>query len=282
MSIKAKLIRVKGVTTLKVQKNSPHIFFGVGVIGIVTSTVLACRATIKLERTLDAIKSDLEGADHLRGDNYRKDVAYSYAKGTLELGKLYGPAVVIGGVSLLALTGSHVQMTRRNTALTIAYTGLHQAYNEYRARVREHLGEEKERDLYHGVKLEKRTDDKGKPKDIKVVDPNGLSVYSKIFDEGNANWLKDPELNRLFVQCQQNYANDLLQARGHVFLNDAYDMLGFERTQAGQVVGWVIGGDGDNYVDFGLFNCESARFINNTERSIILDFNVDGVVFDKI
>lgn len=285
MSIRNRVTRLVTRQGLKLQKNSPHILFVAGVAGVVTSTVLACRATLKLEKTLEDIQYDIEGINQLEvvadseNPHYNKDKAYAYAKGGFELARLYAPAIAVGGVSLIALTGSHVQLSRRNTALTVAYTGLHQAYNEYRARVREHVGEDAERDLYHGVKLEKV---EGSKELARVVDPNNLSVYAKIFDESNPNWSKDPEVNRLFVQCQQNYMNHRLHAVGHVFLNDCYDSLGFDRTRAGQVVGWVLGDEGDNYIDFNLFDCDSARFINNEERSIILDFNVDGVVLDKI
>lgn len=283
MSIKNSVTRALSRQTLKIKKNSPHILFVSGVGGIIVSTVLACRATLKLEKTLDYIQADIPMLDGPEGDQYdKKDVALAYTKGSFEIVKLYGPAVVVGSVSILALTGSHLQLTRRNTALTVAYTGLHQAYSEYRQRVRDHVGEDQERDLYFGVKTEEVEGDNGKMKKIKVVDPNGISVYARFFDEGSPNWQRDPEINRLFVQCQQNYANDLLQARGHVFLNEVYDMLGIDRSKAGQVVGWVISDDGDNYIDFGLFDCASSRFINGWERSVLLDFNVDGVIYDKI
>jgi hypothetical protein len=289
MSIKTSITRTIGRATLKVSHNSPHILFGAGVIGVVGATVLACRATLKLEKAVEGLQYDVnaikstEYTNDERGENAdRKDLAYAYLKGTLEITKLYAPAVAVGGLSLVALTGSHVQLSRRNTALTVAYTGLHQAYNEYRSRVRGYIGDEKERDLYHGVELQKVEGADGKKHEVKVGDPNKLSVYAKIFDESNVNWSKDPELNRLFITCQQNYLNHRLAATGHVFLNEVYDALGFDRTQAGQIVGWVLNHDGDNYIDFGMFNCDSSRFINGWERSIVLDFNVDGVVFDKI
>jgi hypothetical protein len=158
-----------------------------------------------------------------------------------------------------------------------AYALVQQAYDEYRERVREELGEDRELEMYHGPK----TDPKNKEL-LELGDPNKRSPYSKIFDEYSNCWEKDPELNRLFVQCQQNYANNLLHARGHVFLNEVYDMLGIERTKAGAVVGWVIGHDGDNFVDFGIYDPDNSKFVNGYERSIVLDFNVDGVIYDKI
>ncbi len=270
------------------KKNSPHIFFVGGVIGIIGSGVLACRATLKLEDTLDEVKKDLDIVKALHdnpapGSQYpeqehHKDLGYVYGKSAVHLGRLYGPAIALGAVSIAALTGSHIQMTRRNTALTATLAAVSKAYDEYRIRVQGEIGKERELDIHRSIKEEKND----KKELLKVTDPNGWSPYARFFDESCPNWVKDAELNRIFLQCQQTYANHLLRARGHVFLNEVYDSLGLERSRAGQVVGWVINGEGDGYVDFGMFEANSNRFINNLERNIILDFNVDGVVYDKI
>jgi hypothetical protein len=98
-------------------------------------------------------------------------------------------------------------------------------------------------------------------------------------------WQRQYGQNQFFINCQQNYANERLRARGHIFLNEVYDMLGFERTKQGAVVGWLLNGEGDGYVDFGVFkNNEDtvSRFLNHHERNILLDFNVDGIIYDKI
>jgi hypothetical protein len=278
------------------KKQSPHIFFAAGVIGAVTSTVLACRATLKLSESLDKIKTDVDNVHALNPekqesdtdivryptDQYRKDLGYVYGKAALEITKLYGPSIVIGVASIGALTGSHVQLTRRNSALMAAYAAVQQAYLEYRERVKQELGPERELDIYHAASFEVVENADGKKEEVKVVDPNKYSPYARFFDEYSQHWEKDPELNRLYIQCQQNYANNLLQARGHLFLNEVYDMLGVDRSKAGAVVGWVISDVGDNYVDFGIYEAYNGRFVNGFERSILLDFNVDGVIYDKI
>ena len=246
---------------------------------MVTSTVLACRATLQTEDMFGEMKSDIEAAKSM-DDN--RDVAYAYVRNVVRFGKTYAPALLVGGASAALLTGSHIQLTRRNTSLTLAYAGLHKAYAEYRARVREEVGEEKEKDLYHGVTLEEAKNEAGKLAKFKTVDPNAISPYARFFDEGSPNWHKNAEYNRLFIQCQQNYANNILIARGHLFLNEVYDMLGIEHSSAGAIVGWIINGDGDNFVDFGLFEAHQRGFVNGYEPSIMLDFNVDGVIYDKI
>lgn len=283
--IPAGITQTFGRQLLLARKSSPKTLFIAGIAGVVVSTVFACKATLKLEETIDEVQSDLgimkAHAKELEDKVYRRDVAYIYAKGGVNLVKLYGPAVVLGGLSIAALTTSHITLTRRNAGLTAAYSAVAASFETYRERVRKELGEEKELDIYHGVSLEKVKID-GKEQTVRVLDPNGRSMYARIFDEYNCNWYKNPEINRVFIQAQQNYFNQLLQARGHVFLNEVYDRLGFERSKAGQVVGWVISEQGDNYIDFGLFESASTRFVNGVERSIVLDFNVDGVIYNKI
>ena len=274
---------------LILKKQSPHIFFATGVLGTGVSTVLACRATLKLSDTLDKIHGDVQNVKDLRhlahskaevytNDQYAKDLTYVYSKGTINLVRLYGPSVLIGVASIGLLTGSHVQLTRRNSALMAAYAAIQKAYDEYRERVIDELGEDKERELYHGASIQ--VVDK---EEVLTVDPNVYSAYAKWFDEASQCWEKDPEQNRVFLQCQQNYWNDRLQSRGHVFLNEVYDNLDIPRTKAGAVVGWVKDSrDGDSYIDFGVYEARNGRFLNGIERSILLDFNVDGTIYDKI
>lgn len=278
-------------SVLNTKKNSPHIFFGVGLGGIILSTVLACRATLKVEDIVDEAQYDINEVKKLhetesRVENeYRKDLGYVYVKSAANVAKLYGPSVVIGGLSVAALTGSHVQMTRRNAALTATLTLVSKAYDDYRKRVRDELGVEGERELYHSVSntiIAERED--GTKDVVKVADPNSWSPYARFFDESCSAWEKSSELNRLTVQMTQNYYNARLQTRGHVFLNEVYDAFGIERSSAGSVVGWVLDSDGpgDNYIDFGMFEAYNRDFVNGQERSILLDFNVDGVIYDKI
>lgn len=279
---------------LTLKKQSPHIFFGLGIAGSVTSTVLACRATLRLSETLETIENDVSNIKEFRAtylqmtpedqENYSKreldkDTAYVYAKATYKLGRLYAPAIGLGVLSISALTGSHVSLSRRNTALMAAYSAVSKAYADYRERVMLEVGEERELDIYH-AKVKAISEATGETVD--VADPNKWSAYARFFDEGSPHWEKNAEFNRLFVQCQQNYANELLRARGHLFLNEVYDSLGIDRSQAGSVVGWVIGKHGDNYVDFGMYEALNAQFINGWEPRILLDFNVDGVIYDKI
>lgn len=274
------------------QKHSPTVLFGAGVVGVITTTVLACRATLKLEEVLEETKANLETSRTLSHKDYsekdrQKDTAYIYIRGVVAVTKLYGPALIVGALSVASLAGSHNILTKRNAALTAAYAALDKGFAEYRRRVVSEFGEEKDRELRHGVAVyDGKNDNTGKTdKSIMRAGPAGASIYARFFDEYSRSWSPTPEYNLLFLKCQQNYANDLLHSRGHVFLNEIYDMLGIERSKAGAVVGWVISTEYDNYIDLGLFDGDNPRardFVNGREGSILLDFNVDGVIYDKI
>jgi len=282
-----------GRQLLIAQKHSPVLLFGAGVIGVVTTVVLASKATLKLEAVLEGVEKDvltIESAQ-LKGyseDDRKKDKILIYTKAVVNISRLYGPAFLVGVASIAALTGSHVVLNRRLAGVTAAYAALEKGWNEYRRRVIGEYGEDKDREFRYGtVEREVLEETKEGPvaKMIKELDPNSYSVYSKFFDELCPDFQREPEYNMLFLRAQQNYANDKLRSKGHLFLNEVYDQLGIERTQAGQVVGWVISKEGDNFVDFGIFNANRERsraFVNGQEAAIRLDFNVDGVIYDKI
>lgn len=274
----------------RAKQQSPNLMFGAGMVGVVTGGVMACRATLKLPATLDEIEKDLnkvkearetEGTELAKASDYehRAVVARVYGGSALRLGKLYGPSIVVVGIGIACLTGSHVQLTRRNAALQATAVAIQTAFDNYRERMKEELGEERENAIYRnldGIDLDKLDPlEEGR-------NPNEFSPYARVFDESNPHWEPNPEVNRGHIQCQQNYANHLLTTRGFVFLNEVLDVLGFEPCQAGQFVGWVMGGKGDNFVDFGLFKAENGRFVNGLERSVWLDFNVNGVIIDQV
>ena len=280
------------------QKHSPTILFAGGVVGIIATTVMSSRATLKLNVTLEATAENLEKAKTLHEsehpdystDDYRKDVGILYARAVVDVTKLYAPAFLVGAASIAALTGSHKILTSRNAALTAAYAALDTGFREYRQRVVKEFGPEVDQKLRYNAeeRTETQVTPNGSSKEVKVLraGPDNISIYARFFDDGSASWSRVPEYNFLFLRCQQNYANDLLKSRGHLFLNEVYDFLGIERSRAGAVVGWVISKDsGDNYVDFGIFDGNNPRardFVNGREGSILLDFNVDGVIYDKI
>lgn len=292
MKIPDQVTRLAAKQLLVLKKQAPHILFGAGVAGVVTSAVLACRATLKVSDKLDEIKLDVEGIkrdelrpylSHHKGNapvNTRRDLAFAYGRGVCSIGVLYAPAVIVGAASIAALTGSHVTLTRRNNALTAAYVTISKAFADYRDKVREELGEEKERELYRKSQVDVVTNPDGSQT---VVAKGDRHQYARIFDESNRNWQPNAESNRLFLEANQEHWNTYLRVHRVVMLNDVYRSLGFEPTEAGQLVGWVYASEtGDNYVDFGIYQMSNADFVLNGDRTVLLDFNVDGIVYHLI
>lgn len=289
--IPAGATQVVGRNILQLQKHSPKILFSAGLVGAVTSTVLACKATLKLEEVLEGTQKTLIDIDtvmdhpNYSDEDKTKDKAIVYTKAVVAIGKLYAPSIILGTLSISCLVGSHHILTSRNTGLMAAYAALEKGFDEYRTRVREDLGEDKERELRYGSEVVTTKDADGKKVKATRVASGEPSVYARFFDQMSPSWERRPELNKLFLKCQQQYANDKLHADGYLFLNDVYEMLGIPRSSAGQIVGWLIGKDRDNYVDFGIFDGtrEVVReFVNGANDSILLDFNVDGQIYNLI
>ena len=286
--------KITGRTGLKLQKHSPEILMAAGITGIVVGTIMACRATRKLDNVIDEqhdekiYVEDLYSEGEIDHKEYQKNLAKVYGMTALKVVKLYAPAVTMEVAAIGCVLGAHGIMKKRNVALMAAYKAVEQSFNDYRQRVIEEFGEEKDYDLKHGIQHEKvKVDEDGKKvtKTLNKADPNNISQYARFFDAASKEWQGIPEYDLMFLKSQQNYMNDLLHARGHVFLNEVYDALGLERSRAGAVVGWILTKDGDNYVDFGIFDGDRPRtraFVNGTEENILLDFNVDGVIYDLI
>lgn len=292
----------------QLKKHSPEILAVAGVAGTVASCVLACKATTKVTPILDETKlkvsmvHDLWGNEAISEQEYseedgKKDLVIIYAKAGMDLIKLYAPAVGLGALSIGCMLTSNQILRKRNVALAAAYATVDKGFKEYRSRVVDRFGETVDRELKYNLKAKKITEteideETGKEKkvkktiDVAASDPTSYSDYARFFDEASRHWEKNSEYNLAFLRSMQQYANDLLRARGHLFLNEVYDMLDIPRTKAGQVVGWVYNEEnpvGDNYVDFGMYDIyrEKAReFVNGYERSILLDFNVDGNIWE--
>jgi hypothetical protein len=295
---------------LLVKKHSPELLLVGGIVGVIGGTVLACKATLKAPAIINEAKSMMDAIDtiviaepdeHPKQEVQKAKLVVTLRSG-FDLGRLYAPAIVVLGVSIGALVGSNRILSRRNIALIGAYKAVDEAYKRYRGRVREELGDDV--DAYFRYKKPRKggiqvLDDKGESIKFEEEDnidlPGELhdgdermgmpSQYAIFFDTDSPQWRTDMTYNEFFLKAQQNYANQLLQTRGHVFLNEIYDGLGVERSKAGAVVGWVKD-HGDNYVDFDIYNPFNAPDgeiePGPAIKQMMLDFNVDGIIFDII
>lgn len=288
---------------LLASENSPKLLFVGGVVGMIGSTVLACRATLQLEETLSDIEKDKNEAHRVKGlvddesytgtatytDNeVRRDLTVITVRGVGNIAKLYAPSVLLGAASIFALSKSHNILKDRNLALTAAYAAVDGAFTRYRERVVERYGEEVDRDIrFESEEVDIVDEETGAI--VSTTQATGApgSAYARFYDEVSSNnWSVDPEINMLFLRNVQNYMNDKLKSRGHVFLNEVFTELGLSHTKAGSVVGWRWRKDsGDDFIDFGIWDGVQEAvndFFNGREGAILLDFNVDGVIYDLI
>lgn len=290
----------------KCKKHAPEALVVAGVVGVVTSAVMACKATTKASEITEELKDRMEqihevaemneGSDRYTEQDQKKDTVIVYTQAAIKFVKLYGPSVALGAASIAAILTSHSLLKKRNVALAAAYTAVEKGFKDYRGRVIERFGEELDKELRYNIKAkeieETVVDENGNEtvvkKTVNVVDPNMNSPYARFFDDGCNGWEKDAAHNMYFLTLQQNHANEKLKKQGYLFLNDVYEMLGIPKTPIGQVIGWIYDEAnpiGDNFVDFGIFNQDNEKardFVNGRERVILLDFNVDGNILDMM
>lgn len=311
-SIMSSMNKALNKSVFQLKKHSPEILIVTGVVGTVVSAVMACKATLKASKVLEETRENVMMIHDLQGDiemqesgkytdeDAKKDLVIVYSKTVVNLAKIYAPAVILGGLSITAILTSNNILRKRNLALAAAYATIDNSFKDYRKRVVERFGEVVDKELKTGIKaqtIEEQVVDEetGEVKTVEkqvntseITDANGYSTYARFFDDGCKGWTKDPEYNLTFLRAQQNYANDLLKSRGYVFLNEVYRMLGIPESQAGQVVGWIYDPEDtsrDNYIDFGIYDIHKPKnrdFVNGYERTILLDFNVDGNVLNAL
>jgi len=285
-------------TTFKLRKYSPEILTGVGIAGVVTGTVMACVATTKLEKTMEPHNqklNDIHENPNPDEKEHRKEVVAEYARTAWDLVKLYGPSVVVESASIGCLLGSHKIMRNRNAALAAAYTTMSNAFESYKKRVADKLGDGAEKEIRYGIREEeveeeyqdKKGNTKTRKKTVKTMDGGARSPYSIFWTAGCNGWDKDPGVSKRNLFEKQAWANKVLKARGYLLLNDVYELLGAEPTREGLYIGWYYDPNDPslhNKIDFGVFDCSDilkCDFVNGWEDTVILDFNVDGNIVDR-
>ena len=290
-----------------VSKHSPEILIISGAIGIGVAAVWACKKSMELPEVIEDTSSKLEELhialeeeNEITEAEFSKEATKVYVEAGIKLVKMYGPPLALGVLSMGTVFASNNILRQRNASLAAAYATLNSVFKRYRRNVVDTYGEEVDRNMRYNVKKHTvevtEIDEKGKEKkrkqDINVtsLDPTQYSEFARYFNEDCAEWDKDQEYCLTFLKCQEASANNILQSRGHMFLNEVYDMLGIPRTKAGNIVGWIFDEAhpiGDNFISFGIFdywkeNSTSEGFVNGYEPVILLDFNVDGDIINKI
>lgn len=293
---------VANKTVMKLKKHSPEILVVAGVVGAVASAVIACKATTKVSRineeakdSIDTIHESAEKGVTPAGETYsvedsKKDLSIVYVQTGIKYAKLYAPAVILGTLSITSILASNNILRKRNIALGAAYATIDKSFKEYRGRVIERFGEQVDHELKYNLKAKKFEEievdpETGKEKKVKktvtVADPNLQSDYAVYFDQKSRNYETNMDYNRMFLKAQQQFANDKLQTRGHIFLNEVLDDLDLPRSPAGQIVGWTADGP-DGYVNFRILEVERETEDGRHEPALLLDFNVQGDIWSQM
>ena len=300
-----------GLAGLTVKNYTPEIYLA-GALGAgVASAVMLAKAHKKSEEVFEDVAEDIERVheyvdesnavwDSAEDDiksvspgpfskaEKQKMLVPLYMEATRRAAVLYGPAVLMGVASISLLMASHGTLRSRNRALMSALTLFERGFAEYRKRVVDELGEEADERFYYGAEarrittLTKNKDGKSvKKKSTKNHIPEKPTpmIYSRVFDEANMNWSPDSDMSEYFLRAVQTQMNDTLYIQGYVMLNTVYRSLGFSESPEGAVVGWSKKVPGDDFISFGLGNDINQRAGDNRW---ILDFNVNGVVFERI
>lgn len=291
-NVGSSVIRGASFIVLKIMKYSPEIGMGIGLVTGAGAVVSAINATLDVkEEVLDNAEEQLQKIEGTKqehpesypDDCYNKDIMEVRKDAAIGIVKLYYPTVLLFAASTFCYFGSFKIMKGRYLGTLAALKLTQEALDRVNAE-----NDQLRKALPSGQKDISGIED-GEPsaqkEELVTRNPNEHSQYARFFDEGSKEWSKTPEFNLLFLKAKQEYFNNLLQARGHVFLNEVYDALDIPRSQAGSVVGWILGKNNDNYIDFGIYdlmNSQKRAFVNGSEPSILLDFNVDGVIYDLI
>lgn len=310
MGIKTMISKVQ----FNLKKAAPDILIGVGVVTSVAAIVGFCKQSHKAVPVIDTYADNVDKIRCAHEDaiqpgalvtyderSYRKDLIEETLRTAGKLGSIYIVPITLEVVSIGCFIGSHGIMKDENMAMTAAYAGIAGELKNLHERIVERYGKDVDRELTHGISVNEVDEvytnpDTGEETKLRKLvtevsnDPNHYSAYARYYDESCPGWCDDAGRNLIWLRGIEETANARLRLQGYLFLNDVYDMVGIERTKAGQIVGWTYVSNGknpygDNYISFGLDNYEKSGvrdFVNGLTPYVLLDFNVDGRILDSL
>jgi gp069 len=200
--------------------------------------------------------------------------------------KNYGAALTVGSLSVASIIWGHSVIVKRLQQTTAAYNTVKRVYDSYRDEVKEQLGEENESEIHQKAVVRAATVDVlEESKDDAVIAVNLKSIGAVAIDVDGPDFNGDDHAARKFILTVQNTANDLLQARGHLFLNELYDLLGEKRIPQGNILGWVrkTRSGEPGVVDLRVFTIESPDGNVETRQGFLwVRPEVQGIIVDLI
>lgn len=302
-----------GIAVLAAKKGAPEAMLVGGIVSGIISGIMLARAYKKHEEIITPVVEDLSYALEIVEQNEnslleeRTAEEHDLARETISEVKtsipkiyaeivgrgirLYGPSVLMGGMSIYMLLTSHGIMRGRNAAAIAAFSLMEKGFNQYRKRVVEEQGADADERYYFGAdervtsietvdsETGKKIKTKSKAPSIPET-PDPKQIYTRVFDEINNRYFsEDRDWNLMFLRAKERQANDKYNLQGFLMLNTVLEWLGYEETWYGALVGWSKKAEGDDFVDFGL---SRAINMNDGDNRFILDFNVNGSVWGYI
>lgn len=304
LATKASQILVK--TKLGIKKHSPEILVVTGICTGVAAAIIACKQTIKANDIVAEARKSLQNIEDVKELAANNEVEYTEEneqddrktiamQTTVGMVKTYAFPIGLGILSITCILAGHHILKKRNVALAAAYSALSTDFMNYRKRVVDKYGKDVDFMLKNGLEKQiianqvvdpKTGEVKETKEEVLTYEGDKLSQYARVFDEvGSTQWTPSADHNRAFLLMEQNYFNERIKTRGYIFLNEVYERLGFRPTKAGSVVGWVYQNADYEGIDFGIFTAhtqKAAEFLEGTEPSIILDFNVQGDILSLV
>lgn len=287
----------------RVSKHAPTILSVAASAGVIGTGYLAWKAGTRFEdvegRDWERRKECIRNADNIPDEEvpaYERKLRILFI---LDTAKTLAPAAIVGGATIAMIYFSNSISKKRLAALGAAYTVLQNAFDGYKKTMVDALGKETVEKIVApklpniGKTAEEILSSDNKSDAANVTDAvlnsvSALSPYARIISEDSSNcWDTSEDYTSENIAAVQLWANRRLERKGHLFLNEVYDQLGLSRTREGSVVGWLKNSEnGDGYVSFGDYDSSIYRVPSDdytrVDSNFILDFNVDGMIWDKI
>lgn len=237
----------KGVRTA-MKKHSPEILTGIGIAGMITTTVMAVRATPKALVLIE---------ERYRDEPDERPRWKTYIKGAWTC---YIPSAVVGTLSIFCLIGASSVNVRRNAALATAYTLSESALKEYQEKVIETIGEKKEQSVRDSIAKDRIERDPVTSKEVIITERGNTLCYDVI----SGRYFKS-DIDKL--KKAENELNRRMRDEMYISLNDFYYEIGLNYTSIGDDLGWNI--------DHGYIELEfSSQLADDGTPCLVIDYEV--------
>lgn len=249
-----------------VKRYSPEILIGVGITGMISTTVLAVRATPKALKLIEDEKRRqnyalLEEAKESGSDICNQITKLPVKDVVKTTWTCYIPSVALGTASVLCLVGASSAHLRRNAALATAYALSESAFKEYQEKVIEEVGEKKERAVRDSIAKDSIEKNPVTNREV-IITGKGTTLC---FDRYSSRYFEsDIEL----LRRAENELNRRMRDEMYVSLNEFYYEIGLDGTKLGDDLGWNIE---TGYIDLDF----SSQLAKDGRPALVVDYHIE-------